>query len=40
MNKDTKIEMLNNRIALLEARKKDNANIIKALKREVRKLEK
>ena len=40
MNTQTKLENLKNRIALLEARTtKDNGNIVKALKRQVRRLE-
>lgn len=38
MSKETKIGMLENRIKLLEARNKDNENIVKALKREIKML--
>ena len=38
MSKETKISMLENRIKLLEARNKDNENIVKALKREIKML--
>jgi len=40
MTNENKIAMLENRIKLLEARNKDNGNIVKALKREVRALRK
>lgn len=36
MSNETKINMLENRIRLLEARNKSNENIVKALKREIR----
>lgn len=39
MTNQTKAALLRNRIAILEARGKDNANIVKALKREIRNLE-
>ena len=39
MTKETKIALLEIRIKLLEARTKDNGNIVKALKREVRALQ-
>ena len=38
MLKENKIAMLEIRIKILEARNKDNGNIVKALKREVRAL--
>lgn len=38
MTKETKIALLEVRIKLLEARAKDNGNIVKALKREVKAL--
>lgn len=38
MKNETRVEMLKNRIAILEARKKDNTNVIKAIKREIRTL--
>ena len=38
MSKENKIAMLEIRIKILEARNKDNGNIVKALKREVRAL--
>ena len=38
MSKENKIAMLEIRIKILEARNKDNDNIVKALKREVRAL--
>ena len=40
MNTQTKLENLRNRVAILEARTaKDNGNIVKALKRQIRRLE-
>lgn len=40
MNTQTRIENLKNRVALLEARTtKDNGNVVKALKRQIRRLE-
>lgn len=38
MSKENKIAMLEIRIKILEARCKDNGNIVKALKREIRAL--
>lgn len=38
MSNETKISMLENRIKLLEARNKNNENIVKALKREIKML--
>lgn len=38
MSNETKIAALENRIKLLEARNKDNGNIVKALKREIKAL--
>ncbi len=38
MSKENKIAMLEIRIKILEARNKDNGNIVKALKREIRAL--
>lgn len=38
MTRETKIMMIENRIANLSARQKDNKNIIKALKRKLRNL--
>ena len=38
MSKENKIAMLEIRIKILEARNKDNGNIVKALKREVKAL--
>lgn len=36
MTKETRIAMLENRIMLLEARQKDNKNIVKAIKRTIK----
>lgn len=39
ISNEAKAKMLRNRIATLEARTKDNTNVVRALKRELRNLE-
>lgn len=39
MKNETRIAMLQNRVSVLEQRQKDNYNIIKAIKREIKGLE-